>query len=156
MTGQPGEERNIHPNSLANLKPFEPGVSGNSAGRKPGSRNRKKVIEDILNRAAADIFKEQQKKVLGEDFDPATVEDQMVAAMLVQVMAGGKGAVQAFHALMDGKHGKMTEKVETAHSFTQMGRVKIAKVNDQNGKETQSVELSFNVGSEPEKLPPQE
>jgi hypothetical protein len=32
-----------------NLKPWKPGISGNPAGRPKGSRNIKKVIQDLLN-----------------------------------------------------------------------------------------------------------
>jgi Family of unknown function (DUF5681) len=37
--------RKLHPNSLANLKPFQPGVSGN-----PGGRRKKPITDEVLKK----------------------------------------------------------------------------------------------------------
>lgn len=38
----------MHSNSLANLKPWPKGVSGNSSGRKVGSKNLTTIVRELL------------------------------------------------------------------------------------------------------------
>lgn len=127
---------------------FKPGESGNSNGRPKGSRNRQTIIKELLESKAIEKFSEHHKKIFGDDYKPETLADQLAAAMAVQALGGGKGAVQAFNALYDGAYGKMTEKIENEHTFTQMGRVKAQEVAGRG-----EVDLSFDVGSAPGKIP---
>lgn len=46
----------MHQNSLSNLKPWTKGISGNPAGRKPGSRNISTIVQEILEQDIDDDF----------------------------------------------------------------------------------------------------
>ena len=106
-----------------NLKPWKAGQSGNPAGKPPG-RNRKTIIRELLDAA--------HKGTAG------TNADGIAAALLVKAL---KGDVAAFHALFDSAYGKMTDKVESQHTYTKMGYVMISE----NGEPEKP--LIFNVGS---------
>lgn len=146
VTETPIEEKKsgVNQNSLDNLKPFQKGISGNPAGRKKGSRNRQTIVREILESIMS------HKLETGEKIDIPVVE-AMTRAVVGKALDGD---VQAFKELMDSSYGKLTEKVETAHTFTQMGRVKAGSVADPSGgagvvidqpaKETK--ELTFDVG----------
>lgn len=61
--------RGKHPNSQANLKPFEPGVSGNPEGKKPGTISYKTIAEEAWAEMAieqADAFNKKNKKAIKE------------------------------------------------------------------------------------------
>ena len=130
--------------------PYKPGESGNPAGRKKGSRNRSTIVREMLERAALDSVKESQKGAMGEDFDPATVADQITAAVVAKALLGD---VQAFNSLLDSGYGKLKETVENQHSFNKMGSVtaQIAGPEDAQGKR-ESVELTFDVGKAAPKI----
>ena len=122
-----------------NIEPhkFQKGQSGNPAGRPKGSRNRSTIMKEILEMAAVQSVKDHQKIVMGNDFQPDTVADQIAAAIVMKALGGD---VAAFKELMDSAYGKLTDKVENQHSFTQMGRVTVG-----------GAELIFDVGTQPEK-----
>ncbi len=109
-------EQNLNP-------PWEKGRSGNPRGKPKGTRNRSTIIKEILDANATD----------GEG---GTIADQLTRAL---VQKAATGDVSAFRELMDGAFGKVTDKVQNTHTYTQMGRVMV-----NNGKET--VPLTFNVG----------
>jgi len=103
-----------------NLKPWGKGHSGNPAGKPKGTRNRSTIIREWLEAKATD----------GES---GQVSDQLVRSLIKKAVTGD---VAAFRELMDGAYGKVTDKVETTHNYTQMGRVTV-----EGGKA-----LEFNVG----------
>ncbi len=102
---------------------FKAGQSGNPSGRPKGTRNRSTIIKEILDAKATD----------GEG---GTIADQLTRAL---VQKAATGDVSAFRELMDGAFGKITDKVENTHSYTQMGRVNVG-----------GAELTFDVGSPPD------
>ena len=72
------EQRNVASASLANLKPFQPGQSGNSKGRQKGSRNKlgEEFLTDMLT-----VWRE-----VGEDCIRRTAAEH--PEKLVSIMAG--------------------------------------------------------------------
>ena len=86
---------------LANLKPNVFGKDNQPAiyngGRPKGSRNRKNVIQDMLD-LITEVELPDGNKIRG------TIQDKMVASM---VREANNGNVQAFTVLMDGLHGKV-------------------------------------------------
>ncbi len=118
-----------------NLTPWKPGHSGNPKGRPKGSRNRSTIMRELLELTAVENVKDYQKAIMGDDFQPDTIADQIAAAIVMKALDGD---VAAFKELMDSAFGKLTDRVENQHSFTQMGRVEVG-----------GAELTFDVGSDP-------
>lgn len=106
--------------------PFPKGVSGNPAGKPKGTLNRSTIVKQALLAIQA-----------GEH---QTVFDKMTAKLIENVIA--KGDVQAYNALADSAFGKITDKVENRHVFTQMGSVELGDKTDA---------LEFKVGKPAEK-----
>lgn len=128
-----------------NLIPAKKGDVRNPNGRPKGSRNRSTILNEMLERAAVGGLSRKEMEAL----DPKTVGEQVIASLIVQA---AKGDVSAIKEIQDTSHGKLTDKVDNQHSFSRMGRVTAqlaAPEGDERGPET--VELSFDVGSEPNK-----
>lgn len=92
--------RGSNPNSKANLKPFEKGKSGNPAGKKPGTLNRRTTLEkwafvpiEIVN----PITKEKQK---------GTIDDEVHLAWLRECRKGHMPAIKEY---LDTMHGKLVD-----------------------------------------------
>lgn len=95
--------RGSNPNSKKNLKPFEPGQSGNPTGNPPGYKQRATILRkwadvnvDIVN----PITKEKEK---------ATVEDEVILSLIRE---SRKGNVPAIKEFLDTLYGKITDKTE--------------------------------------------
>jgi hypothetical protein len=93
-------KRAVHPNSLANLKPFEKGVSGNPDGPAPGYKHRGTILKkwadveiDVIN----PLTKEKER---------GTVEDEV---MLGLIREARKGNVPAIKEFLDTLYGKPKE-----------------------------------------------
>lgn len=110
-----------------NLKPWHKGESGNPSGRPKGSRNRATIVRELIEAKATD--------------GNGQVVDQMTRSLVIKAM---KGDVRAFKELMDSAYGKVTEKVESNVSYTQMGHVYLQ--NDGGSPE----KMEFNIGYSPE------
>lgn len=106
----------------ANLKPFQPGQSGNPAGKKKGTLNRKTLFTKALEMAAAAKANEEQRRTLGEEHAPETIADQIVARLVIDALAGDKTAISM---LLDGSMDKVAEKSEvTGNFFTLLDRAR--------------------------------
>lgn len=121
-------------------------------GRPKGSKNRSTVVREMIEAAASDhLHKMMQKNgmIPPESLDkPATVVEQLVSAMIA---SSSSGDVKAFTALMDSAYGKLTDKVNTTHTFKRMGKVEVVPVSDGSGNVTGApapVALTFNVGED--------
>ncbi len=90
-----------------NLKPWKKGQSGNPQGTPKGTRNRSTIVRELLEAKATD----------GES---GQIVDQLVLALVEKALSGD---VPAARELFDSAYGKITDKVENTHSYTQMGRV---------------------------------
>lgn len=99
----------------------------NRTGRPKGSPNRSTIVKQALLAIQA-----------GED---QTVFDKMTAKLIETVLV--KGDVQAYNALADSAFGKITDKIENRHVFTQMGSVEIGDKDKA---------LEFNVGKPAEQI----
>ena len=67
--------------SLANLKPFEEGVSGNPLGRKLGSKNKKTIFQEVLRARGLDdsnpmmyLFNKFVDVLEGDETNPAVIK----------------------------------------------------------------------------------
>lgn len=127
-----------------------------STGRKKGSRNRQTIVREMLERAALKTFNDKLKEAYPSDPNIAdacvTIYDQITAALVAKALSGD---ATAFKELMDSAHGKITDKVENTHTFTQMGKVTVSpsgsnptsapnEISQQPAEKT----LSFDVGEE--------
>lgn len=98
-----GNRRGTAEASKANLKPFEPGQSGNPAGLPKGTKQRGTIAAKWLE-AAMSGFDPVNKKRAGY-----SVEDWLVLAMVSAVIL--KRDVRAFIALMDCVYGKIAQPI---------------------------------------------
>lgn len=107
-------QRNVRPNnpvSLANLKPFPVGRSGNPQGRPKGSRNVSTSLINALDDLAPDL-------IVDKDFVRAfcngrksiTVADAIAARLIHEALVNGES--WAFRELLDRCEGKAPQKLE--------------------------------------------
>lgn len=78
----------MHQNSLANLKPWQPGQSGNSAGRKIGSKNISTLVRELLEQHVDSRFplnKDLKELIVNNN---TTYAKAIVYAMLLRAMEG--------------------------------------------------------------------
>lgn len=103
----------------ANLIPFEPGKSGNPAGKKPGTLNRKTLYLRLLQAAAVKRIAERQNMELGVDHDaaPTTIAEQLAAMVVIKALDGDMGALDR---VFDNAFDKLTEN----HSVTSNSTVR--------------------------------
>jgi hypothetical protein len=110
-------------------------------GRKKGAKNRKTLYSQFLNLPALSTANKRLAPAL-EGCNPAdmpkTIEEQVIASIVLQALSGDLAAAKE---LMDGIHGKITEKVDMTNNINAMGTVK-----DDTGRA-----LTFDIGSEPDK-----
>lgn len=126
----------------AGMKPWTKGQSGNPAGKPKGARNRQTIVREMLE-ALVDERDEDGNKT-GRQI-PAV--EAMTRAQLIKAITGD---TNAFKEMMDSGYGKLTEKVETAHTFTQMGRTVVTPdrpVGAPVEQQPAAKELTFDVGS---------
>lgn len=101
-----GKQRKNSEVSLANLTPFQKGVSGNKNGRPLGTKNRSTVVQivlDALVQYPEDIYQELKKVFPGLN-KRMRVEDMMTIAMADRVIR--RGDPVAYEKLMDSRYGK--------------------------------------------------
>lgn len=101
----PQPAKAVHPGS-ENLKPFQPGVSGNPAGRKPGSLNRKTIMSQYLNMAAQDKFQKLYEQRHGVALPANTIAEQLIAQIVAKALAGDDAAIDR---LLDGTMDKVAD-----------------------------------------------
>ena len=120
---------------------FQKGQSGNPDGRPKGAKNRATILKEILALQAKGVnFKNIPKDELP---DGITYEQALNYKLVDIALAGDLGALKEIHDTM---HGKITDKVQTEHSFKQMGKITMS-----NGEGEKKLDLSFNVGAPAEK-----
>ena len=88
------EPSNITVESPKKHAPWKPGESGNLAGKPKGTLNRATIIARWLDAIVVDGLTEGDRVVLA------------------QIQEALEGDTQAFNALMDGRYGKLSDKVE--------------------------------------------
>lgn len=89
--------------SNANLKPFQPGQSGNPNGRPEGARNRSTVLKELL----ATICEFTNPLTLRKE--TADLETQIMAALAAKAR---RGDIAAIKEIQDTLYGKVTDKQE--------------------------------------------
>lgn len=115
-----------------------------NGGRPKGARNRSTIYREFIEQQAVKSLNKRLDAALGEcklENAPKTIEEQIVASIVLSALSGD---VAAAREIMDSAYGKLTDKVETKHSFTAMGKVMAVPAGASD--ETQGVELVFNVG----------
>ena len=107
-----------------------------SNGRPKGSKNRSTILRQFLELPL-------KSKPSGHDNidlpEGMTLEDAIHLALIRKAQDGDVAAIKE---IQDTLHGKMKETVESTHTFTQMGNVKIG--GGKHGEEA----LDFDVGKE--------
>ena len=96
---------------LDNLKPFEPGESGNPNGRPKGSKNRSTIARQWL-----EVNQSLKNPITGEQ-ETMSQEDLMTLALIKKARDGD---VNAYKALMDSGYGspqQTTESLVTVNNF---------------------------------------
>ena len=95
-SGLSGKER-----SLANLKPFTAGVSGNPLGKPPGTKHRSTILKELMT-------VELSAKGLDGAEGKFSAEYLVNAALLKKAMDGD---IPAIKELQDTLYGKLTDKI---------------------------------------------
>lgn len=95
--------RGKHPNSLANLKPFTKGESGNPEGMEPGTKHRGTILRKWAE-AAVDIV-----NPLTKEKERGTVEDEVILGLIREARKGNVPAIKEF---LDTLYGKIPNKEE--------------------------------------------
>lgn len=125
-------------------------------GRPKGARNRSTIYRELLESMALKTTNHRLDAALQASGvkAPETIADQVAAAM---VMTALQGDVSAAREIMDSAYGKLTDKMNTTHSFKTMGKVVAVPIGvavDPNtpvenlAGQHGAVELTFNVGEE--------
>ena len=107
---QPKLGRNGNPPPIE--KGFKKGQSGNPNGRPKGLRNRSTVLKEFLEATL-----KTKNPITGKDED-LTVEQRMALSMIAQVLT--KGNVQAWNSIKDDVYGKITDKIESNLTITDL------------------------------------
>ena len=100
-------KRGTNPNSLANLKPFEKGKSGNPDGMKVGTKQRGTILTELINMQSTfrnPITKSDEKMEVEKALDLAIVGKAL------------KGDVAAWREVKDNVYGKLTDKIEVSNA----------------------------------------
>lgn len=109
--------------SLANLKPFKKGESGNPQGMEVGTKQRSTIVKkwtEIQGEFQNPITKQAEKM---------TVEDAMALSMIDQVIT--KGNVQAYNSIQDEIYGKLADKLDAT-----VTRIEVIYTDDSNNSPT--------------------
>lgn len=88
------------------------GSHGGETGRPKGVRNRSTVLKEFLEATL-----KTKNPITGKDED-LTVEQRMALSMIAQVLT--KGNVQAWNSIKDDVYGKITDKVESNVTITDL------------------------------------
>jgi hypothetical protein len=111
-------EKNSKPRgNPQNLILWKPGQSGNPAGRKLGTRNRKTVIMEAMRKLAA-----------ANGMEPEEIEELLQASALQAAIK--KGSFFHYQELSNGLYGKITDKVD----LTSGGKTLADLITIANGK----------------------
>lgn len=116
---------------------FKPGQSGNPAGKPKGAKNRATILREILSLPLVSI--DALKKHADGLPEGVTIEQAINYALAREA---SKGDVAAIKEVNDTLYGKLTDKIQNEHTFTQMGRVKIG-----------DNAIEFDVGADPAVVP---
>jgi|ERR1051326_1134559 hypothetical protein len=92
---------------VANLKPFQPGQSGNPAGRPEGTKNRATVLKELLEMVS------DFTNPLTLQKQTATLETQVLVALVAKAK---RGDVTAIREILDTVYGKVSDKQELSGS----------------------------------------
>ena len=113
-----------------NLIPPKKGEIRNPNGRPKGLKNRQTLVREMLEKAAVKKFKGAQDEAFGEDVGVNTIQEQIIASLVLKAIGGD---VAATKELLDSDYKKMES-------------VEVKMVGD-SGKE-EAASLDFNVGGE--------
>jgi len=91
---------------------FKPGISPNPSGRPRGVRNRSTVLKEFLEATL-----KTKNPITGLE-ETLTVEQRMALSMIAQVLT--KGNVQAWNSIKDDVYGKITDKIESNLTITDL------------------------------------
>lgn len=100
-----------NPNAIDNLKPFQPGQSGNPAGKPPGAKNRSTIARKVLEMKG--LLSKERMGSLKSKF-PDITDNMTVEEIMTIVMAEGaiSGDDKAYKAVMDSAYGAPKQEVE--------------------------------------------
>ncbi|HEX9927554.1 MAG TPA: DUF5681 domain-containing protein [Pyrinomonadaceae bacterium] len=91
---------------LANLKPYQKGQSGNSAGKSAGTKSRKVLIKKYL--ATEDEF-DNPLKAPDAPLERMTLEDRIILALLAKAISGDLPSIQE---VLNSAYGKIPDKMQ--------------------------------------------
>ncbi len=112
--------------------------AGNS-GRPKGSKNRKTIIDNFIKLASLSTVNKRLAPALEglpDHSKPQTIEEQVVAALVLEALNGNITAIQE---ILNSSYGKIVDKSESNLTVNSMPMIK-----DKQGKE-----LKFDIGKEP-------
>ena len=133
------DKRGTNPNSLANLKPFAKGQSGNPFGMAQGTKHRGTILQKWveletkfgnLNPKGEKIFEE-----LGTNIK-ITVEDEIALALIKEARLGSVAAIREINDTLYGKMEIKTEIYGKNGGAIEFHRVIKPKANDDDENES--------------------
>jgi hypothetical protein len=120
MSEESGFAKGRNPNSLANLKPFQPGETSVKRGKKTGTQT-KTIIRELLDcDSYADLV--QNKGLIQElegkfDNEKLSGKQLIVVAQICKALKGDTGAFTALLDRLDGKPVQYNENVNTDMNY---------------------------------------
>ena len=104
-------KKQTNPNSLANLKPIEPGVSGNPFGRPKGAVNVSTALKNLLAEVAPDVvFNSQFIADFARGRKNVTIADALALKLAHEALINGES--WAFKEILDRSEGKPKQAVD--------------------------------------------
>lgn len=115
-------------------------------GRPKGARNRSTIYRELMDGMALKTTNPRLDAAIQGCFvqPPKTIADQVAVAMVLTAL---QGDVAAAREVMDSAYGKLTDKVNTTHSFRKMGKVVAVPVGAQVDPNASSEEQSGQNGA---------
>lgn len=120
-----------------NLIPAKPGEVRNPNGKPKGVRNRATILREFMELKAKGV---KFKNIKEDELPPGMTFEQAMNFKLMDVALDGE--ITAIKEIQDTLFGKLTDKIQNEHTFTQMGRVKIG-----------DNAIEFDVGADPAVVP---
>lgn len=117
------KQRKIHPNSLANLKKFKKGESGNPGGQQKGAVYLSEAYKRLMLMEASEL----------RAYSPANVTEEMAKKQILRALdSEDRDAISATERIADRTEGKPKQQIENKHD----GKLEIVYVNDWRKRDT--------------------
>lgn len=133
---------------------WQPGQSGNPAGKKPGTLNRSTIYRKLLEASAVKKFQADHEKFFEgaePELLPKTIAEQIAAVQMVKALTGDSAAAEA---VMNNAYGNLAQKTE--HSGDLSLTAILSAVRGDPGKGLPQMKGNGECQDKQQPTPPQE